>query len=1054
MKVSRPCSLPHLLTGTIALLLCGLPSNSSNAAMFTWENVNGNFTDGTSWMGGVAPSGTDATDILVFGGAVGTDLSPTNYVATSNSAISPFLINQLQFTATNPAPGTGPVDTINGPTPLLLGGTNPSITQSGSASFVINAPIQLGANLTLSGATVLPDPTRDNATVTFNGTVSGNFDITKNGTSTFRFGSQTGTSYSDNTWFGNLIINDGTIRFNNNAYTAPTALRANAITLNSAGALVTTQFKELDLTIPTPAGRDPLSSLRLGTLSGNAGTVEGRRESTTVGAFDSIDLVITALKNGSFGGTVRNIATGGGDTGGMFTVRGNSVQTLTGTLEISKDVEVGGLATLTLAGGASLGSQTTGAIVMAGGNFRLDNVAINNLNRLRDGDPDSTGVETIGGGTFSLVGNAAGTSETVSRLQLGSPTTSRSGALTINVTHNSSSSITQIVFQSYSREHDARPLNTVNFTANNGSGQTLNLGTAGIGPRIFFNSQTGTPFSVPLTNGLLRSTGVFADATTVGWATVNGTDFATHGNGANGTPNGIGAVAIDTTPLETTAGDPTKNVMLTGNFTITNGAGYAVNSLKLAPSAPGQKLDINTTGSLKTNAFLLAGTTDFTIDASGGGAIANAGGEGPRYFHVPSAMLTVNAGVNGVHAPLVKSGAGTLVLTNFNNRFVNDFPTVINEGTLRATPGLSLPNGELRFRGGVLEITDGVTLSRQVSFGTGKLNWNGIDGNSAPISQERGNGGFAAFGADATVDLSTVTGGDLNWEDNGFVNSGYALLFGSTRADAKVTWVDNIGLTSVQPTVNYNAREFRAIDNPGSTADVAVLSGIISGSVHDDFLKTGNGELILAGSNSYQGATHVTDGTLRVNGATVSSFVTDVSGTGTLGGNGSVGAVQVEAGGTVAPGDLAGNASILNTGALKFTGSGAKLTIEIGGTTAGGNNLTGYDQVNVIGGGISLSGAQLTGSLLNNFTPLPADLFFIIINDGNDAVQGTFAQGSQVTIGGQTFNISYAGNFTGSMATNSFTGGNDIVLQIVPEPGTATLLMLGLAGIGIRRRRK
>src|SRR4030095_2980978 len=206
---------------------------------------------------------------------------------------------------------------------------------------------------------------------------------------------------------------------------------------------------------------------------------------------------------------------------------------------------------------------------------------------------------------------------------------------------------------------------------------------------------------------------------------------------------------------------------------------------------------------------------------------------------------------------------------------------------------------------------------------------------------------------------------------------------------------------------------------------------------------TGNGELILTGSNSYQGATQVTDGTLRVNGATVSSFVTDVSGTGTLGGNGSVGAVQVEAGGTLAPGDLAGNTSILNTGALKFTGSGAKLTIEIGGTTAGGNNLTGYDQVNVTGGGISLSGAQLTGSLLNNFTPLPTDLFFIIINDGNDAVQGTFAQASQVTIGTQVFNISYTGNFTGRVATSTFTGGNDVALQIVPEPGTATLLMLG-----------
>jgi autotransporter-associated beta strand protein len=1053
MKVSLLRSLPPLLTSTTALLLWGMPSNFSMAATFTWANVNGNFTDAASWMDGIVPSGTNATDVLVFGGNVGSNLTPTNYVASSNSAISPFLINQLQFTAANAAPGTGPVDTINGPTPLLLGGNNPSIVQSGTASFVINAPIQLGGNLTLSGATVLPDPVRDNATVTFNGAISGNFDIIKNGTSTFRLGSPSGTSSSENTWIGNLIINDGTIRFNNNAYTAPTALRANAVTLNSATALVTTQFKELDTNIPPAAGRDPLSSLRMGTLIGAAGTVEGRRESTTVGAFDSVDIVLTALKNGSFGGTVRNIATGEGDTGGMFTVRGNSMQTLTGTLEISKDVEVGGLATLTFAGGASLGTQTAGAIVMAGGNFRLDNAATNNLNRLRDGDPTSTGVESVGGGTFSLVGNASGSSETISRLQLGSPTASRSGALTINVTHNSTSAITQIVFQSYSREHDARPLDTVNFTANNGSGQTLNLGTAGNGPRIFFNSQTGTPFVVPLSNGLLRSTGAFADATTVGWATVNGTDFATHGNGANGTPNGIGAVAIDPTPLGTTAGDATKNIALMDNFMISNAAGYAVNSLKLAPSAPGQTLDINTLGSLRTNAFLLAGTTDFTIDSSGGGAIANAGADGPRYFHVPSAVLTVNAGVNGVQAPVVKSGAGTLVLTSSDNRFVNQHPTVINEGTLRATPGLSLPGGELRFRGGVLEITGGGTLSRQVSFGSGKLNWNGIDALSSPISQERGSGGFSAFGADATVDLSTVGGGDLNWEDNGFVNSGYALLFGSTRANAKVTWVDNIRLTSVQPTVNYNAREFRAIDNPASTADVAVLSGIISGTVHDDFLKTGNGELILTGSNSYQGATHVTDGTLRVNGATVSSFLTDVSGTGTLGGNGSVGPVQVEAGGTVAPGNLVGNASILNTGAFRFVGPGAKLSIELGGTIAGGNNLTGYDQVNVTGGGISLSGAQLTGSLLNNFTPAPADLFFIMINDGNDPVQGMFAQGTQVTIGGQTFNISYAGNFTGTIATSSFTGGNDVVLQIVPEPGVATLSLLGLAGIAIRRRR-
>jgi hypothetical protein len=59
-----------------------------------------------------------------------------------------------------------------------------------------------------------------------------------------------------------------------------------------------------------------------------------------------------------------------------------------------------------------------------------------------------------------------------------------------------------------------------------------------------------------------------------------------------------------------------------------------------------------------------------------------------------------------------------------------------------------------------------------------------------------------------------------------------------------------------------------------------------------------------------------------------------------------------------------------------------------------------------------------------------------------------------VTIGTQVFNISYTGNFTGSIATSTFTGGNDIALQIVPEPSTATLLLLGLAGIGMRRRRR
>jgi hypothetical protein len=119
--------------------------------------------------------------------------------------------------------------------------------------------------------------------------------------------------------------------------------------------------------------------------------------------------------------------------------------------------------------------------------------------------------------------------------------------------------------------------------------------------------------------------------------------------------------------------------------------------------------------------------------------------------------------------------------------------------------------------------------------------------------------------------------------------------------------------------------------------------------------------------------------------------------------------------------------------------------VELAGATAGAL----YDQI-ITSGSISLNGADLAGSLINGFTPMPNDLFFIIVNDGSDPVSGTFAQGSQITISGSPFEIFY----TGDSATNSASGGNDVVVRFVPEPATGSLVFgAGLLAFAARRRR-
>jgi fibronectin-binding autotransporter adhesin len=445
-----------------------------------------------------------------------------------------------------------------------------------------------------------------------------------------------------------------------------------------------------------------------------------------------------------------------------------------------------------------------------------------------------------------------------------------------------------------------------------------------------------------------------------------------------------GTLTIGSIDADTSARNFTKDGA--GTLVLLNAAGATyggVTTLTAGTLQIGNNSSLGSTGNITFSGGTLRYGAGVTADLSS--RIKNSGSTiridtGANTVNFTSSLDTTNTSSTG----LEKTGAGTLTLSG-NNTYTG--ATNISEGVLRINADNSLGSGQLRLQGGVLGLGSG-DFTRALASGAGN------------VTIQQDGSGFAAFGANRTVNIGGG-GGSLAWAGSNFFNvGGSTLVLNVDSSDATLTFANNLSLGS-----GSNIRTIQ-VGNGSATVD-AIISGVISNT--SSLLKSGNGLLSLTANNTYSGGTTLQAGTLRASHANALGTSGNISFTG--------GTLQYGTGITT---DL--SSRIVNSNAaVRIDTNGESITF-----------ATGIDSTNS-GGLAKLGSGSLIVSANNTYTGSTT------ITAGTLQIGAGGTSGSIATTSGVTNNATLAFNRSDNLtATYSIGGSGNLV-----KNGSGSLTLSG-----------